>query len=144
MHHRDYPDVFPLLQINDCKRKFKTEMSPDRGIKLPETIGVITNLPNQLLNFTIETNAQIRGYLRVVFYRLCEGMRFVDGRPETLRRQLQCGRKMGHHRNLLAAKPAGGLREMLEDCTWSSISVSVNEHRRKAPTWGPPRIPECM
>ena len=25
-----------------------------------------------------------------------------------------------------------------------TISVSVNEHRRKAPTWGPPRIPECM
>src|ERR1051326_5340981 len=25
-----------------------------------------------------------------------------------------------------------------------SLSVSVNEHRRKAPTWGPPRIPECM
>lgn len=24
------------------------------------------------------------------------------------------------------------------------ISVSVNEHRRKAPTWGSPRIPECM
>lgn len=30
------------------------------------------------------------------------------------------------------------------DYTWSPISVSVNEHRRKAPTWGPPRIPECM
>jgi len=27
---------------------------------------------------------------------------------------------------------------------WSLISVFVNEHRRKAPTWGPPRIPECM
>ena len=24
------------------------------------------------------------------------------------------------------------------------LSVFVNEHRRKAPTWGPPRIPECM
>src|SRR3989454_10062602 len=24
------------------------------------------------------------------------------------------------------------------------VSVFVNEHRRKAPTWGSPRIPECM
>ena len=42
------------------------------------------------------------------------------------------------------AKPQVGLREMLGKYAWSLISVFVNEHRRKAPTWGPLRIPECM
>ena len=42
-------------------------------------------------------------------------MRFVDGRPETLRQQLQDGRKHGHHKDLLAANQQVGLREMLED-----------------------------
>jgi hypothetical protein len=36
------------------------------------------------------------------------------------------------------------LREMLVNHVLESLSVLVNEHRRKAPTWGPPRIPECM
>ena len=34
---------------------------------------------------------------------LREGMSFVDGRPGTLREQLQDGRKQGHYKNLLAA-----------------------------------------
>ena len=37
----------------------------------------------------------------LVFIR--EGMRFVSGVPETLRQQLQDGRKMDHHKDLLAA-----------------------------------------
>jgi hypothetical protein len=36
------------------------------------------------------------------------------------------------------------LREMLGKRHWSFISVFAHEHRRKAPTWGKPRIPECM
>ena len=32
-----------------------------------------------------------------------EGMWFVSGGPETLRQQLQDGRKIGHHKDLLAA-----------------------------------------
>jgi hypothetical protein len=32
-----------------------------------------------------------------------EGMSFVDGHSETLRQQLQDGRKQGHYKNLLAA-----------------------------------------
>ena len=72
-----------------------------------------------------------------------EGMRFVGG-PEKLRKQLQDGRKQGHPKTCWSANQQVGLREMLVDDDWSFISVSVNEHRRKAPTWGPPRIPECM
>ena len=75
---------------------------------------------------------------------ICEGMSLVGGRPEKLREQLQDGRKPGHHQGLLAANQQAALREMLVDEPWSLISVSVNEHRRKAPTWGLPRIPECM
>jgi hypothetical protein len=32
-----------------------------------------------------------------------EGISFVDGHSETLRQQLQDGRKQGHYKNLLAA-----------------------------------------
>lgn len=37
-----------------------------------------------------------------------------------------------------------GFRVMLGKRHRSFISVFVNEHRRNAPPWGPPRIPECM
>jgi hypothetical protein len=50
----------------------------------------------------------------------------------------------GHLKDLLDAKQQMGFRETLEDSAWSNSPYSVNERRRKAPTWGPPRIPECM
>jgi hypothetical protein len=58
---------------------------------------------------------------------------------------LQSGRNAGHHKGqLVMLNQQAGLREMLVDYAWRLISVSVSGHRRKAPTWGPPRIPECM
>src|SRR5579872_550326 len=59
-------------------------------------------------------------------------------------RSCRTGGSGGTLRTCGSANPQVGLREMLVDYAWSLISASVNEHRRKAPTWGPPRIPECM
>ncbi len=74
-----------------------------------------------------------------------EGMCFVSGAVlKNSGSKLQDGRNRWHLKPCWNAKPAGGLREMLAKHVWSLISVLVNEHRRKAPTWGPPRIPECM
>ena len=47
-------------------------------------------------------------------------------------------------RTCWSANPQVGFREMLVDCIRSHSPFPLNEHRRKAPTWGPPRIPECM
>ena len=47
-------------------------------------------------------------------------------------------------RTCWSANPQVGFREMLVDCNRSHSPFPLNEHRRKAPTWGPPRIPECM
>jgi len=74
-----------------------------------------------------------------------EGMRFVSGAPWE-----HSGCSCRTDGNEVTIRPGGklnqqvGLREMLEDYAWRSVSVFANEHRRKAPTWGPPRIPECM
>ena len=72
-----------------------------------------------------------------------EGMRVVMGDPENSGKQLQNGRKRRHHKDLLAAN----LQVDYGRCSRMDvelISALANEHRRKAPTWGSPRIPECM
>ena len=43
-----------------------------------------------------------------------------------------------------SANPQVGFREMLVDCIRSHSPFPLNEHRHKAPTWGPPHIPEYI
>jgi hypothetical protein len=75
-----------------------------------------------------------------------EGMRFVQ---EAILKKLR-GSDCRMDGNWVTISPVGmlnqqvGFREMLVNHVLESLSVFVNEHRRKAPTWGSPRIPECM
>src|ERR1700752_2444088 len=78
---------------------------------------------------------------------ISDDMRFVSGAPwqhSGRRAKLQRGRKTWHRKDLSDANQQVGFREVLVKLRRITSPYLANEHRRKAPTWGPPRIPECM